>query len=57
MLEKHKLKTHHYLTQKPIQIMESKHNTYMLQRLMQDKYTRIKQADFPLFQAKGPNTS
>jgi hypothetical protein len=27
----------------------------MLQQLMLDKYTRIKQADFPLFQAKGTN--
>jgi hypothetical protein len=37
--------------------MESKRNTYMLQQLIEDKYIRIKQADFPLFQAKGTNTS
>jgi hypothetical protein len=30
---------------------------YMLQQLMQDKYIRIKQADFPLFQATGTNIS
>jgi hypothetical protein len=29
----------------------------MLKQLMQDKYTRIKQADLPLFQAKGTSTS
>jgi hypothetical protein len=34
-----------------------KHNSYMLQQLMQDKYTRIKQADFPLFPEKETNTS
>jgi hypothetical protein len=32
--------------------MESKHNFYMHQQLMQDKYTRIRQVDFRLFQAK-----
>jgi hypothetical protein len=36
--------------------MESKHNSYILQQLMQDKYTRIRQAYFPLFQAKETNT-
>jgi hypothetical protein len=40
------------LTQKTIKIMESKHNSYMHQQLMQDKYTQIRQVDFRLFQAK-----
>jgi hypothetical protein len=57
MLGQPKLKTHTYLTQKPIKIMESKLNSYMLQQLMQDKYTLIRQADFLLFQAKETNTS
>jgi hypothetical protein len=52
-----KIKTHNYLTRTQIRIMESKHNTYMLQQLMLDKYTQIKQAYFPLFQVKGTNTS
>jgi hypothetical protein len=52
-----KIKKHNYSTRTQIRIMESKHNTFMLQQLMLDKYTQIKQADFPLFQAKGTNTS
>jgi hypothetical protein len=57
MLGQQKLKTHNNLTQTQMKIMESKHNSYMLQQLMQDKYTQIKQADFPLSQAKETNTS
>jgi hypothetical protein len=37
--------------------MEPKHNFYMLQQLMQDKYTLIRQVDVPLFQAKETNKS
>jgi hypothetical protein len=36
---------------------EARYISYMLQQLMQEKYTRIKQADFPLFQAKETNKS
>jgi hypothetical protein len=32
--------------------MESKHNSYMLQQLMQDRYTLIRQVDFLLSQVK-----